>query len=171
MTPNFSNHSILYTFASEKSYAAILTQVNEEKVEAPISFFSSNLQGPKLNYSNVEKQVFPIFKSIKHFRPFLLKTHTKVILSFLAVKNMLIQRDVGEKRANWLTTLQEYDIENRPTKIVKGKGFCRMLAGASDLSTLEDLGDDVHVYEICLNDIESSYADIIFYLRNGYAST
>jgi len=33
-TPNFSIHFILYTFASEKSYALILTQVNEEKVEA-----------------------------------------------------------------------------------------------------------------------------------------
>lgn len=42
-TPNFSNHFILYTFDSEKSYAFILTQVNQEKVEGPISFFSSNL--------------------------------------------------------------------------------------------------------------------------------
>lgn len=42
-TPNFSKHFILYIFASEKSYAALLTQVNEEKVEAPIFLFSSNL--------------------------------------------------------------------------------------------------------------------------------
>lgn len=47
-TPNFSNHFILYTFAYEKSYAAILTQVNGDKVEAPISFFISNLQGAEL---------------------------------------------------------------------------------------------------------------------------
>lgn len=33
-TPKFSNHFILYTFASKKSYATILTQVNEEKFEA-----------------------------------------------------------------------------------------------------------------------------------------
>jgi len=42
-TPNFSNHFILYTFASETSYETILTQVNDDKVEAPISSFSSNL--------------------------------------------------------------------------------------------------------------------------------
>ena len=42
-TPNFSNHFTLYTFASEKSYTTILTQANQDKVEAPISFFSSNL--------------------------------------------------------------------------------------------------------------------------------
>jgi len=48
-TLNFSNHFILYTFTSEKSYVAILTQENQDKVEAPISFFSSNLQGAELN--------------------------------------------------------------------------------------------------------------------------
>ena len=80
-------------------------QVNQDKVEAPIYFFSSNLQGVKLNYSDFEKQTFAVFKSIKHFKPFLLKTHTKVIVPFSAVRNILRQRDVGEKRANWVTTL------------------------------------------------------------------
>lgn len=70
-----------------------------------------------------------------------------------------------------MTTLQEYGIEIKLVKIVKGQGFCRMLAGASDLSTLQDSGDDVQVYEVSLNDIKSSYDDTIFYLRNGYAPT
>jgi len=54
-TPNFSDPFILYTFASNRSYAAILTQANQDKAEAPIAFFSSNLQGAELNYSDVEK--------------------------------------------------------------------------------------------------------------------
>ena len=99
-TPIFSNHFILYTFASEKSYATILTQVNDDKAEAPISFFSSNLQGVELNYSDVEKQAFDVFKSVKHFRSFLLKTHTTIVVPFSAVRNLLRQREVGEKRAN-----------------------------------------------------------------------
>lgn len=94
---NFSNHFTLYTFTSEKSYIAILTQANQDKVEAPISFFSFNLQVDELNYSDVEKQAYSVFKSIKHFRPFLLKTHTKVIEPFPTVRNILVQRDVGEK--------------------------------------------------------------------------
>lgn len=129
------------------------------------------MQGAELNYSDVEKQAFVVFKSIKQFKYFLLKTHTKVIVPFSAVRNMLIQSDVWEKRANRVTSLQEYDIEIRPEKIVKGQGFCRMLGGASDLSTLQDSYDDVQVYEVSLNDTESSYVDIIFYLRNGYAPT
>ena len=99
-TPNFSESFILYTFASKKSYVAILTQANQEKAEAPIAFFSSNLQGAELNYSDVEKQAYAVFKAIKYFRPFLLKAHTKVVVSFPAVRNLLVQKDVGEKREN-----------------------------------------------------------------------
>eukprot|EP00253_Pinus_taeda_P032977 PITA_32977 len=44
-TPNFSNNFILYTIASTSSYAAVLTQINDHNLEAPISFYSSNLQG------------------------------------------------------------------------------------------------------------------------------
>jgi len=55
-TPNFSNPFILYTFASDRSYVAILTQANQDKVEAPIAFFSSNLQGSELNYMLFSKR-------------------------------------------------------------------------------------------------------------------
>eukprot|EP00253_Pinus_taeda_P022666 PITA_22666 len=168
-TPNFSDPFILYTFASEKSYAAILTQANQDKAEAPIAFFSSNLQGAKLNYSDVEKQAYAIFKAIKHFRPFLLKTHTKIIVPFPAVRNLLVQKDVGEKRANWVTALHEYDAEIKPTNIVKGQGFCKMLVGASLISEIPSPNQEVQMYEVSLNDIDSRYVDIIFYLKNGYA--
>ena len=74
-----------------------------------------------MNYSDVEKQAYAVFKAIKYFGPFLLKTHTKIIVPFLAVRNLLVYKDVGEKRANWVTALQEYDVEIKPTSIVKGQ--------------------------------------------------
>eukprot|EP00253_Pinus_taeda_P034569 PITA_34569 len=144
-TPNFSESFILYTFALEKSYVAILTQANQEKAEAPITFFSSNLQGAELNYSDVEKHAYAVFKAIKYFRPFLLKTHTKVIVPFPAVRNILIQKEVGEKRANWITALQEYDLEIKPASIVRGQGFYKMLAGASHIP--ESSSEEVQTYE------------------------
>eukprot|EP00253_Pinus_taeda_P005008 PITA_05008 len=136
-TPNFSNHFILYTITSTSSYAAILTQINDHNLEAPISFYSSNLQGAELNYFEVEKQAFVVYKAVKHYRPFLLKAHTKVIVPFSAIRQLLIQRELGEKRANWVTTLQEYDLEIKPAKIVRGQGFCRLLAGASNIQEAE----------------------------------
>eukprot|EP00253_Pinus_taeda_P007765 PITA_07765 len=96
-TPNFSNHFTLYTIASDSSYAAVLMQLNDHNLEAPISFFSSNIQGAELNYSDVEKQAFAVFKVVKHYRPFLLKTHTDVIVPFPAVRQLLIQKELSEK--------------------------------------------------------------------------
>jgi len=121
--PNFSYLFILYTFASDRSYAAILTQANQDKAEAPIAFFSSNIQGAELNYSYVQKQAYVVFKEIKYFRLFLLKTHTKIIVPFPVVRNLLVQKDVGEKRANWVTALQEYGVKIKPKNIVKDQGF------------------------------------------------
>ena len=39
-TPNFLNPFTLYTFSSDTSYVVVLTQLNDQKIEAPISFFS-----------------------------------------------------------------------------------------------------------------------------------
>ena len=117
-TPNFLNPFNLYTISSYTSYVVVLTQLNNQKIEAPISLFSSNLQGVELNYSSVEKQAFVVFKAIKNFRPFLLKNHTKIIVPFSIVRHLLMQRELGEKRANWVTALQEYEVEIKPSKFV-----------------------------------------------------
>eukprot|EP00253_Pinus_taeda_P004051 PITA_04051 len=118
-------------------------------------------------FKDVEKQAYAVFKEIKYFRPFLLKTHTKIIVPFPTVRNLLAQKDVGEKRANWVTALQEYDIEIKPANIVRGQGFCKMLAGALQISEIPSV--EVQMCEVSLNDQKSLYADIIYYLKNRYA--
>lgn len=67
----------------------------------------------------MEKQAFLVFKLIKHFIHFLLKSHTKVIVPFPTVIQFLIQWELGEKRANWVTIFQEYDLEIKLAKIVR----------------------------------------------------
>lgn len=122
-----------------------------------------------MNYSDVEKQAFAVFKAVKHYRPFLLKTHTKVIVPFPAVRQLLIQKELGEKRANWVTTLQEYDLEIKPAKIVRGQGFCKILVGASNIPESGDTSQTEEINQISATDSQSQYADLIFYLKNGYA--
>ena len=80
-----------------------------------------------------------------------------------------MQRELGEKRANWVIALQEYGVEIRSYKIVRGQGFYIMLTGASHLSSEADSGNDVQVWEVSLNDAQSQYVDLKFYLKNGYA--
>ena len=51
MSPYFSKYFILYTFATDFSYAVVLTQKNHEDAEIPISFMISTFKGAELNYS------------------------------------------------------------------------------------------------------------------------
>ena len=123
----------MYTFASDISYAAVLTQLNQQNNEVPISFMSSNFKGAALNYHEVDKKAFAIFKAVKHFRPYLLKSKMKIIVPYSSVRNLLVQKDLGEKRAPWMTSLQEYDLEIKPSTIVKGQGLCKLAAEAAHL--------------------------------------
>jgi len=43
-----------------------------------------------------------------------------------------------------------------------------MLIGASHLSTKKDQGNDVKISEVSLNDAQSQYVDLKFYLKNWY---
>jgi hypothetical protein len=127
MSPDFSQDFTLYTFSSDRSYAAVLTQKNAENNEVPIAFMSSAFKGAELNYPVVDRQAYAVFKAVKHFRSYLLKSRTKVIVPYPAVRNLLVQKELGEKRANWVTSLQEYDLEITPAQIVRGQGLCKLV--------------------------------------------
>jgi hypothetical protein len=67
MNPNFSQDFTLYTFASDHSYVAVLTQKNVENNEVPITFMSSAFKGAELNYPVVDQQAYVVFKAVNHF--------------------------------------------------------------------------------------------------------
>jgi hypothetical protein len=127
MSPNFSQDFTLYTFAYDRSYVVVLTQKNTESNEIPIGFMNSAFKGAKLNYPVVDQQTYVAFKAVKHFQSYLLKSRTKVVVPYPAVRNLLVQKELGEKRANWMTLLQEYDLEITLAQIVRGQGLCKLV--------------------------------------------
>jgi hypothetical protein len=131
MSLDFSQDFTLYTFASDPSYAVVLTQKNVENNEVPIAFMSSTFKGAELNYLAVDQKAYAIFKAVKHFRSYLLKSRTKVIIPYPAVRNLLVQKELGEKRDNWVTSLQEYNLEITPVQIVRGQGLCKLVADST----------------------------------------
>jgi hypothetical protein len=127
MSLDFSQDFKLYTFSSDCSYAAVLTQKNSENNEVPIAFMRYSFKGAELNYPAVDRQAYTIFKAVNHFRSYPLKSRMKVIVPCPAVRNLLVQKELGEKRANWVTSLQEYDLEITPSQIVRGQGLCKLV--------------------------------------------
>ena len=55
-----------------------------------------------------------------------------MIVPYVAIRNVLVQKDLGEKRAHWMVALQEYDLEINPAKIVIQQGLCLPAAQSND---------------------------------------
>ena len=96
----------------------MLTQKEDGGDEFPISFMSTSIQGAELNYPAMDKQAYAVFKAVKQFRPYILKNRTKVIV--LHLRSLFAQKELGERRGNWVIALQEYDLKFKPASIVKG---------------------------------------------------
>lgn len=90
MSLDFERGFILYTFAYNNSYVAVLTQKNNNDEDHPVAFMSSGFEWVELKYPPVYKQAFSIFKLVKHFQPFILKSHTRVIVPYPTVRNLLV---------------------------------------------------------------------------------
>ena len=88
---------------------------------------SIGLQGDELNYPTVDKQAYVVFKAVKQFKPYIRKNCTKVIVPHPAVRSLFVQKELGERRGNWVTALQEYDLEFKLEAIVKGQGLCKLM--------------------------------------------
>jgi len=102
----------------------MLTKKDEKGNECSILFMRTNLQGEESNYPMMEKHTFSIHKSIKQFNPYILKNHTKVIVHHQIVRPLFFQKEIGEHKGNWMTIVQEYDLEFKTTTIVKVQGLC-----------------------------------------------
>ena len=55
-------------------------------------------------------------------------SHSIVFVPFATIKDILTQAELDGRRAKWIATLLEYDIEIKPTKLVKGQGLAKLMA-------------------------------------------
>ena len=88
---------------------------------------SSSFKGDELNYHDVDEKLVVLFREVKHFQPYLLKSRTKLVVPYPVVRNLFVQKDLGDKRATWMKSLQEYNIEIKPSSVVRGKGICKLV--------------------------------------------
>ena len=78
---------------------------------------------------------------------------------------------MGERRGNWVTSLQEYDLEFKPATIIKGQGICKLMVESQDNED-DDWENEVelHMIDMChvFTTSESWYRDLTYYLQHGY---
>ena len=116
-------------------------------------------------------------KALKEFRVYILHSHSIVSVPFASIKDILTQVELDGRRAKWIATLLEYDLEFRPTKLVKGQGLAKL----TTQSNCEVFG--VNFFDSCAENVaqieerkvhpdfiaSSWYKDIIYVLQNFQA--
>lgn len=99
-----------------------------DQVEKSIVFFSRTIRDVSLHYNIIEKQVLALIKEMKDFRIYILHSHTIAYVSNAAIKNVLVQIDQEGRRGKWIVAMLEYDLEIKPTKLIKGQGLEKLMA-------------------------------------------
>jgi hypothetical protein len=127
VSPNYSKDFLIFSFASFDTVAAVLLQKNVEGLEKPIAFFSRTLRDAELKYDIMDKQAYTLVKSLKSFRVYFFHSRVISYVPSAVVKEILIQPDIDGKRSKWISKLLEFDLDIRPTKLVKGQGLAKLL--------------------------------------------
>ena len=80
----------------------------------------------------MEKQAYALIKSLKHFRTYV--GYSKVVgyVPYSAVKDILSQQDCLGIRGKWVSMIQEYDLEIKPTKLIKGQGLANIMTEGNE---------------------------------------
>lgn len=80
---------------------------------------------------------------------------------------------MGERRENLMVVIQEFDLDIKPTKIVRGKGLCKLVMESQDLIDLENYGWDNKISLWCSEVLyippgkDSWYGNLSFFLHHG----
>jgi hypothetical protein len=156
----------IFSFASDSTMVVVLLQKNDDGLEQPIAFMSKALQGAELNYKPMEKQAYALVKGLAHFRPYFWNSRIIAYVPHPMVKDILVQKDCNGTRGRWITKIQEYDLEVRPTKLVRGQGLAKLME-EKNLEVVEDqqVSSQVNLLTDPFKNFDW-YQDIILYLTN-----
>ena len=95
--------------------------------------------------------------------------HSIVYVLDVVVKSVLTQQDVGcNARGLWIEKTQEYDIEIKPTKLVRGNALCREIVENKVVGELEESEEKQLVLAVGLQD--TWFEDIAYFLTYGEMS-
>ena len=122
----------------------------------------------------MEKHAYALVKALKEFRVYISHSLNISFVPSSVVKDIITQPGPERKRAKWIATLLEYDLEIRPTKLIKGQGLAKLMAQSNcealgmnfigEISGDFPQGDMIEVHPDFL--ASSWYKYIIYILQN-----
>eukprot|EP00253_Pinus_taeda_P019521 PITA_19521 len=136
--------------------------------------FSRTIRDAALKYNIIKKQAISLVKALKEFRVYILHSHILAYVPNAVVKDVLLQTDPEGRRGKWIAALLEYDVEFKPTKLIKGQVLAKLMAESNfhplDINIISSMseGDEeslpAQVSEFFL--LSPWYSDIVYVLQN-----
>ena len=75
----------------------------------------------------MEIKAYSLVKSFKHFRTYIGYSKLVGYVPHSEVKYILSQQDCLGIRGKWVSNIQEYDLEIKPTNLIKGKELSKIM--------------------------------------------
>ncbi|XP_057770645.1 uncharacterized protein LOC130990428 [Salvia miltiorrhiza] len=111
----------LYIAVGEESISSVLIR-EEGNHQRPIYFVSRVIQGPELNYSEIEKATLAVMVTARKLRPYFL-SHRVVVRTALPFRQVLGRPDLSGRMVKWAVELGEYDVEYEPRMAIKAQAL------------------------------------------------
>jgi hypothetical protein len=170
----FTKYFILFSFTSEHTIVDVLLQKDNQDFEKPIAYFSRMLRDSPLRYEIMEKQEYALVKSLKEFRTYILHSHAIAYIPNNSVKDILTQPNLEGRRGKWIVAMLEYDLEIKPTKMIKGQGLAKLMVqsdydivGINFIVDLSESPQEEETAQVSQKFVDSLwYTNIIYVLRN-----
>lgn len=137
ISPNYTKEFYIFFFASYDTIVVVLLQKNDEGIEHLVVFFRKTPRDAKLRYDLIEKQAYALIKSLKAFKIYILHSKVVAYVPSASIKDGLTQLDIDGKRAKWIAKFIDFNIEVKPTKLVKGQGLAKFMA--EEIGSLLDI--------------------------------
>ena len=103
---------------------------------------------------------------------YVLHSHIIAYIPNAAVKDVLIQTNPEGRQGKWIVAMLEYNLEIKPTNLIKGQGLARLMAKSNmhalDINLITAMSEDeeggslIQVYKMFLQ--SSWYSNIVYVL-------
>lgn len=106
--PRLDEQFVLQTDGSKVAIGAVLLQAKPDGTERPLGYYSYKLSKAEGNYAAYKLECLAVYRSVKHFRVYLLAREFTIRTDHQALK-WLAENEPDESILNrWLTELQYY---------------------------------------------------------------
>ncbi|GJX29011.1 reverse transcriptase domain-containing protein [Tanacetum coccineum] len=132
VAPKPKEELIVYLSATHGAISAVL-MTKKGTVQTPVYFVSRTLQGPKLNYTPMEKLVLSLVFAAKRLRRYF-QAHPIAVVTDQPIKQIISRPDVAGRLQKWSVMLGEHNITYWPRTSVKGQILADFLVEKPDES-------------------------------------